>query len=169
MRRKLAAAGLVVLGGFGLTACGEDAPLDYAGTGNEFTIQGIVSDSEDDGLVQIKENEIEVIEASGKAEDWFNKKEGLAFLHDEFDFLQKYSEEPGGWFDCGEDVYVGEVYDKTGTEIEPEQLKPGDVIEIQGRIRQSIYYQSTGKSGYCNDQDLAVYDAITTIGGPLRR
>jgi hypothetical protein len=168
VRKRLAAAGLVLLGGASLSACGDEAP-DYVGAGNEFMIRGIVSDSEVDGLVQIKEDKIEIIQVSGKAENWFNNGDGVAFLHDEFDFLQKYGQEPGGFWTCADDVYVGKVYDQSGNQIEPEQLRPGEVVEIEGRIHQSTYRQSAGKSSYCTEEELAVYDSVTVVDEPLHR
>jgi hypothetical protein len=88
---------------------------------------------------------------------------GLCFA----DLCQRLS--PLGLFDgCGDDVYVGKVYDLQGNQIEPEQLKPGVAVEIEGRIRQSRYWQSTGKSGYCTEQDLAVYDSVRVIDSPLQ-
>ncbi len=167
LRRKIAAAGLVVLGGLSLTGCGKSA-VDYEGTGNEFSVRGVVSDAEGDGLVQIQEDQIVVIGASGKAETWFSEGKGQGVLSDEFDFLQKYSKEPGGMLSCGDNTYVGEVSDQYGHLIEPEALQPGTVVEIHGKIRQSMYYQSTGKSGYCNEEDLAVYDRVTIVDRPLR-
>jgi len=162
-KRKLTAAGLLLAGGLALSACG-GSPVDYEGTGHRFTVLGTVSDSEKDGLVQIHEDDLKVVYATGKAEKWFAEGKAPGLFGDEFDFLQKYSQEPGGWFSCGNDKYVGQIIDENRDQIQPEDLKPGDVIRIEGRIRESRYYQSRGKSGSCTEENLAVYDVVTVIG-----
>lgn len=164
IKQKLAAAALAMLGAATLSGCGSEA-ADYEGQGNDFIVRGVVSDSEDDGLVQTHEDQTVVLRSSGEASEWFGDKEGQGFLHDEYDFLQAYSKEPGRWFNCGKDIYVGKVYDADRKQIEPEALEPGMLVEIKGRIRDSRYYQSTGKSGYCTEESLAVYDSITIIDG----
>jgi len=161
-RRRLMAAGLILAGSSAQAGCSNE-PVDYVGTGNEFVLRGTVSDSEDDGLVQVPEDQFELLEAHGKAQSFFRDPNDPGLLVGEVDFLQKYSKAPGGWLSCGDDVYIGEVFDTQGNEIQPEDLNPGDEIEITGTIRQSMYYQSTGKSGYCNEEDLAVYDSIRIV------
>lgn len=164
-RKKMALVGAIMMGSALLTACSSD-PVDYEGTGNEFVVRGIVSDSEEDGLIQIHEPDLVAIEATGKAATWFAKGKGQEAFGDEFDFLQKYSQEPGGWLSCGSDVYVGIVYNMYGDQIQPQEVPQGAVVEIAGKIRESMYYQSTGKSGHCTDEDLAVYDTVRVMSSP---
>lgn len=160
LRRKLGAGSLVVLGALGLTGCGK---LDYSGEGNAFRVIGVVNNVEDDGTVKVQQDDIKIIDASGKATTWFPKHKGQNFLSDKFNFEQKYSQKPGNWLSCGHDVFVGKVYDGNGVTTDPQDLQPGTTVEIDGKIRESIYYHSTGKSGYCDGQDMAVYDTITEV------
>lgn len=164
IRRACAAAGLALLGSGALGACSSEAP-DYQGVGNEFVVRGIVSDSEEDGLVQVSEEDLVVLETAGRADTWFAEGDGQEFLGDEFNFLQTYGEESESWWKCADEVEVGEVFDVNGQEIEPEQLQPGDVVEIQGRI-----HDSTDRRGKrCREEELAVYDTITVVNGPLHQ
>jgi len=167
-RRRLLAAGVILAGSGALSGC-SDAPVDYEGIGNEFIVRAVVSDSEEDGLVQAPENQFVVLAANGKAKSHFPNPADSGLSVGEVDFLQRYSKEPRGFLSCGDDVYVGEVFDSNGGRIAPEDLQPGDVIEIEGHIRQSMYWQSTGKSGYCNEEDLAVYETIRIVEGTLNR
>lgn len=167
LKRKIAAAGLIMLGGLSLTGCSRHK-TDFDGAGNYFLVRGVVSDSESNGLVQIYDNRVNVLEADGEAKSWFPEKKGHEFLAHEFDFLQKYSRAPGNWLHCGKDVRVGTIYDLNGASIKPNQLHPGEVIEIEGRIRDSAYYQSTGKSGYCTTEQLAVYDSVRVLQDPVQ-
>jgi len=170
LRRVIAVAGLMILGGGALAACSK---ADYEGTENTFSIRGIVSDSEDDGLVQVEDNEIVVLDSNGKAVDWFAHKKGEEGfgLGTEFDFLNGFHKEGEGsfWDVCGAKVTVGKVYDDGGREIGAQDLHPGEVVVIEGKIRAGSYWQSTGKSGYCATQDLAVYDTVRVVDEPLRQ
>lgn len=165
---RLTAAGAALAGVLALTACSRE-PVDYEGVGSEFVVRGRVSDAESDGLVQLHEEKLVVVSASGKAATWFPDHGGYRPWSHEYDFLQKYSKESDGFFDgCGKDVKVGEVYSLQGEEIEPQQLKPGTIVEIQGRIRESRYRHRAGKSSYCDERDLAVYDSVRVVNGPLQ-
>ncbi|HSX16307.1 MAG TPA: hypothetical protein VLF40_05940 [Candidatus Saccharimonadales bacterium] len=170
LRRAIAAAGLVILGGGALAACSK---ADYDGSANTFTIRGVVSDSENDGLVQVEDEEIVVLSSNGKAKDWFTHKEGEEGfgLGTEYDFLNGFRQDgTGGFWDiCGAKQTVGKVYDDNGREIGAQDLHPGEVVVIEGKIRSNSYWQSTGKSGYCADEDLAVYDTVRVVDEPLRQ
>lgn len=163
-------AALLLAGSLALGACSKP---DYEGLDNEFVVHGIVSDSESNGLVQVHENNLVVVRAEGKAAEWFSNKKGQGGfgLSEEFDFLEIYNPEPGSFFSCGHEEDVGEVYDVNGNEIEAEQLVPGQVVVIEGRIRASRYLKmrpSNQGGNYCTEHDLAVFESVRVVKGPLR-
>jgi|GEM_PF-2211726 len=162
LRRLIAGSTLGILGGLGLSGCAE-APLNYEGQGQAFTVRGKIAEVEDDGTIKIHQDDLEVISAEGKAIEWFPDHDGQDIFSEKFNFLQKFKQEPGGWFSCGDDVVVGEAFDIESHPIEPQDLSKGDMVEISGHIRESIYYQSYGKSGACEAEDLAVYDVAKQI------
>jgi hypothetical protein len=155
------AIAIALLGVACLTGCGE---RDYEGEGDNYRVVGIVYKVEEDRTIHINEKQLKVIEAAGKAITWFEEGKGQDWRSEEFNFDPDYNqEEPGFWGDCEHNVTVGEVYDLQGNKIDAQELQPGTVIEVTGRIRESTMLKSAGRSTYCDADDKNVFDVVQVI------
>lgn len=158
LHRRLAVAGLVALGGLTLAGC--DTVGDYEGIGNEFVVRGPLDEVSVD-LVEISSNQMEIVEASGRASVWFAKGYGQEMFTGDFRFHDHYSDPDGATFwTCGVDVIVGQVVDNNGSEMPLDELDGGDYVEVYGRIRDSE--EPAGKSG-CQPEGRAVFDRVVLI------
>lgn len=164
-RKGLAVAGLAFAGTILLAGC-EDT-RDYKGEGDAFEVAGVVLDVQDDGTVHIEESQLVIEAAAGKSSTWFKDKNGQDTFSTNFYFEPSYTQqEPGFWGHCENEVTVGRVFNVEGTEIQPQDLKPGQIIAIDGSIRETSYWTG-GKYATCTTHDRPVYDEITVIHTPL--
>lgn len=150
------AAAIALASSLALTGCA--LPGNFSGEGNGFVIEGTVSDSETDGLVQLSPDSLVVIDSDGEAVDWFSGNDEI-----EYDFLQHYNDDQPAFAECGNEIVVGNVFDSQGEEINPEDLDVGDTVRIEGSIHDSQYRLVYGKQ-ICGTEQLAVYDTIEVIG-----
>lgn len=157
LRRGLAAGALTLSGALALTGCSES--YNYEGAGNHFKVRGIVSDVEADGTVHVGEQQLVVEQAEGDAIDWFAHGYGQNFNSDKFNFEKFFNQRNDAFFvTCENPVEVGKVYGIEDESISEQQLVTGEVVEIEGAIRDSDV-----KGKYCNDQQWAVFDTIRVV------
>lgn len=94
---------------------------NYDGEGNDFIIRGPIQDVGDNSIQILP---LEVVEAEGKAEDWFHGDDPTR-VHD------NYKDE---W--CNQDE-VGEVFDADGNPQLLADIQEGEWVELSGQIRES--------------------------------
>lgn len=148
-------------------------PVTYEGTGNEFQIAGEIHAVQDDGTIQVREDLLRVLSSSGDATTWFAEGKGQDTSSDRFNLEPSYfAEEDHGWLakwfyaDCKNEVTVGHVLNVEGTEIEAQDLEPGQVIILDGSIRESSVMRGR-RTKYCSEVDRAVYDTVRITYTPL--
>lgn len=158
LRRGLAAGALSLAGALALTGCSES--YNYEGVGNHFKVRGIVSDVEADGTVHVGEQQLVVEQAEGDAVDWFTHGYGQNFNSDKYNFEKFFNQRQGDFWSttCEVPVETGHVYGIEDEPISEQQLVPGEVVEIEGAIRDS---DVKGKG--CHDQQWAVFDTIRVV------
>ena len=151
---------------------GGEAPA-YEGTGNEFQIAGEVHAVQEDGTIQIREQRLKVLSSSGDAVAWFTEGKGQDTSSDRFNLEPSYfAEKDHGWLakwffaDCKNEVNVGHVLNVEGTEIEAQELVTGQVVILDGSIRESSVMRGR-KTKYCGEVDRAVYDTVRITYTPL--
>lgn len=158
LRRRLAVAGLVTLGGLSLAGC--DTAGDYEGIGNEFVVRGPLDEVTID-LVEISGDQMEIINASGRASRWFTEGFGQELFTGDFRFHNQLTDPDGATFwTCGTDVIVGRVIDTDGTEMPLDELDRDDYVQVSGHIRDSE--EPAGKAG-CQPQGRAVFDTVVVL------
>lgn len=119
-KKSFAAAAIMGAGALLVAGCGPN----YSGDGNEFKVEGQVTDPGDHSL---KARIFQIDEAYGQAEDWFSL-DHVHQLHDNC-----YCD--GGFTQDMEKV--GEVQSRKGDEISPQQVAIGSCVVFIGRIRAS--------------------------------
>ena len=116
-RRKLPYFLAIPVGAFALAGCG----ANYSGNGNEFVVDGKVTDP---GHHSLKARIYMVEEANGEADDWF-KPGTVHQIHDNCNCH--------GW-DASNKRY-GTVYGLNGQELNPSEVAIGACVEFEGKIR----------------------------------
>jgi len=122
----------IPVGALALAGCGPN----YSGNGNEFVVQGKVTDP---GKHSLKAEILEVDKASGQATHWF-KINHIHQLHDNCDCH--------GWGHSNK--RYGHVYDLQNYEISSSEVAIGACVRFEGKIKAD----SNGKTS----EDRPVYD-----------
>lgn len=159
-RRRMAVAGLVLVGGAALAGCADTG--NYDGTGNEFTVRGPVKDVFED-MVEIAADDLVVVDASGRSVEWFQSGYGRELTTGDVRFHTGYRDPrlSHGFLEfCGKEIEVGRVVDTDGSTATMGELNRGDYIEIQGDIRDEKRY--AGKSG-CVRHGTAVFEEVRIL------
>ena len=129
------------MGALGLAGC-----ANKEGTGNEFTIRGeVVSVGEHSVKVDVRT----IDDTSGEAMDRFEIDE-TEQVHDNYRSCGFLSHPLND---------VGQEYDSYGNEMTLQDVQPGDIVELRGKVRDS--YSTCGKSQWYSAR--AVYDTLTEI------
>lgn len=158
IKRSLAISGLLLVGGAALTGC---ANPDYDGVGNEFEVTGPVTTISYD-LIGINRDAITVNEANGRAEQWFERNYGQDWLSHDFRFFDRFSDGSNAGFfvdACGKEEIVAEVIGANGQEMELGELSIGDLVVIDGSIRDNKEW--VGKT--CGFNGRAVIDTVRVL------
>jgi hypothetical protein len=139
-----------------------DEGRNYEGRDNEYQVVGTVHDVESDSTIHINENQLRIIQASGRAATWFENKDGQDYFSENFNFDPDYNQEDEDFFGaCEENVTVGKVFDLSGSQIKATELQPGWTVLIKGSIRQQSKKQKTGKrSSTCGNEDKNVFNEV---------
>lgn len=116
---------------------------NYDGEGNNFTIEGPVQDVGDNSITIFP---IKVLDAEGKAADWFH-------ADDETQVHDNYHNE---W--CNQKD-VGQVYDTAGHIEELSDVREGEWVKLTGHTRESK--ESCGKTPIWDDRP--VFDTAAEL------